>query len=77
MRGAPNKEMRIVIKEAERLGWEIVRWNKHAQLRHPDFPEGPPLTVPGSPTDPTWVRKRMIKRLHKYDYKTMPKKKER
>ncbi len=71
MKGSPDKEMRRVIREAERLGWQIVRWNKHCQMRHPDFPEGRPLTVPGSPADPTLTRKQMMKRLHKYDYKTL------
>ena len=67
---APCSEMRIVFKEARRLGWEVVRWNKHAQMRHPDFPTGRPLTVPGSPKNATAVRKSMIRRLNSYPYKT-------
>jgi len=68
MKGSAHKEMRVVLKEATRLGWVIVRWNKHCQLRHPDFPTGRPLTVPGSPKNPTTTRKQMMKRLHKYAY---------
>ena len=66
MKGSAHKEMRVVLKEATRLGWVIVRWNKHCQLRPPDFPTGRPLTVPGSPKNATGARKDLMKRLHKY-----------
>ena len=66
MKGSAHKEMRLVLAEAHRLGWEIVRWNKHAQLKHPKITGV--LTVPGSPRNPTFARKQMMKRLHKFDY---------
>ena len=67
-KGSANKEMKAVLKEAHRLGWEIVRWNKHCQMRHPDFRAERPFTVPGSPKNSTQTRKQLMKRLHKYDY---------
>ena len=68
MKGSADKEMRLVLEEAHRLGWEIVRWTKHCQLRHPDIPGT--LTVPGSPKNSTSDRKQMMRRLHKYPYRT-------
>ena len=68
-RSAPDKEMRVVLKHAHALGWEVARVTKHIQLRHPDFPEGRPVTVPCTPADPTLTRKQMIKRLDRYPYK--------
>ena len=71
MKGSAHKEMRAVLAEAHRLGWEIKRWNKHCQLHHPDF--SGTFTVPGSPRNPTFARKQMIKRLRRYPYKTTSK----
>ena len=64
----PHKEIRRVLREAEGLGWVVVRRTKHIIMRHPDVDR--PLPVPCTPRDPTRVRKQMIRRLHSFDYTT-------
>ena len=63
---APNKEMRIVMKEAKALGWYIARCSKHIQLKHPD---GFHFTVCGTPKNATAARKKALRDLHGFPYK--------
>ena len=63
---APNKEMRLVLKEAKRLGWYIDRVGKHIQLKHP---AGFHFTVCGTPKNDTACRKKALRDLAKFAYK--------
>ena len=64
---APHKEMRLVLKDAKARGWDIVRYNKHIQLKHPD---GFHFTVCGTPKDATACRKKALRDLAKFSYTT-------
>ena len=64
---APNKEMRIVMKEAMALGWVVARSTKHIQLKHPD---GFHFTVCGTPKNATAARKKALRDLAKFPYTT-------
>ena len=64
---APNKEMRIVLKEAMALGWYVARARKHIQLKHPD---GFHFTVCGTPKNATACRKKALRDLAKFPYTT-------
>ena len=64
---APHKEIRVVLKEAKRRGWYIDRYTKHIQLKHPD---GFHITLPGTPKNATACRKKAMRDLAKFPYKT-------
>ena len=64
---SPNKEMRIVMKEAMALGWYVARASKHIQLKHPD---GFHFTICGTPKHATAARKKALRDLYKFDYTT-------
>ena len=65
--GAAHKEMRVVLKEAKRLGWYIDRYSKHIQMKHPD---GFHFTVVCTPKNATAYRKKALRDLAKFAYKT-------
>ena len=65
----PNKEMRIVMKEAKALGWYIDRCGKHIQMKHLDNPRFH-FTICGTPKNATAARKKALRDLHKFDYTT-------
>ena len=64
---SPNKEMRIVMKEAMALGWNEARASKHIQMKHPD---GHHYTVPCTPKNDTACRKKCLRALAKFTYNT-------
>ena len=66
---APNSEMRLVIKEAKALGWYIARTRKHIQMKHPDNPTFH-FTICGTPKNATACRKKALRDLAKFPYKT-------
>jgi predicted RNA binding protein YcfA (HicA-like mRNA interferase family) len=65
--GPPHKEIRVVLKEAKRRGWVIVRRTKHIQLKHPD---GFHMSVCGTPKNATACRKKAMRDLAKFPYTT-------
>ena len=66
---APNKEMRVVMKEAMALGWYIDRCGKHFQMKHPDNPAFH-FTICGTPKNATAARKKALRDLAKFPYST-------
>ena len=65
--GVPHKEVRVVLKDAKRRGWYIERNRKHVQLKHPD---GFHMTLCGTPKNATAFRKKALRDLAKFPYKT-------
>lgn len=55
------------MKEAKALGWYIARSRKHIQLKHPD---GFHFTLCGTPKNRTAARKKALRDLHRFPYKT-------
>ena len=65
--GVPHKEVRVVLKDAKRRGWYVDRNTKHLQLKHPD---GFHMTLCGTPKNATAFRKKALRDLAKFAYKT-------